>query len=685
MLGWNQGEKERVTVTSWRYFLGLAGACVALLACSNDPYPARDAQKKILYSSFSSAPRTLDPAVAYSVVDHMVTGNVYDTLLEYHFLKRPYQLIPGLATEVPEAEILEDGRARYRFALREEILFQEDSCFTHFHPGTKTRQVTAQDMAFSLQRIADPKVNSPISSTLIRIMGFVEFGKRLQQMRDESEAFAALPVHEQYKEVGGIEGVRASGDLEVEIVLDSAYPQLLYWFAMPFTTPLPWEAVVYYDGNEGRNAFEEHPVGTGPFILSTYDKYARIVFDRNPNWYGALHPEWQAPGATYPSEGEAGDAEAGLLDPEYVGRPLPLIDRIEFRMEKENIPSFAKFLQGYYDASGVIQESYNMVVQEDQLSDEMMELGVDLVKSVSPDIYYLGFNMDDPVVGHEAGERGRKLRQAMSLMVDTEGYTERFANKRGIPAQSPLPPGLFGFDKEYRNPYRQVDLTLATRLMEEAGYPGGIDPATGKAIRLTFDTPDPSAQGRARYQFFVDAWRKLGVDVEIAATNYNQFQEKVGNGAYQLFMWGWVADYPDPENFFFLLHGPNGRTASGGPNTANFNHARYSELFLQMKDMPNSPERALLIDEMLKILEVERPWIELFHRENYALYHHWLANVKPVGLSFSTLKYRDLDAPLRARWREEHNHPIRWPLFLVVLGFAAMMVRGVQTYLEERQ
>ncbi|MBW2713820.1 MAG: peptide ABC transporter substrate-binding protein, partial [Deltaproteobacteria bacterium] len=289
------------------------------------------------------------------------------------------------------------------------------------------------------------------------------------------------------------------------------------------------------------------------------------------------------------------------------------------------------------------------------------------------------------VVGHAAGGRGRKLRQAMSLMVDTEGYTERFTNKRGIPAQSPLPPGLFGFDESYRNPYRQVDLTLATSLMEEAGYPGGIDPATGRALKLTFDTPDPSAQGRARYQFFVDAWRRLGVDVEIASTNYNQFQDKVQNGAYQLFMWGWVADYPDPENFLFLLHGPNGRTASGGPNTANFKHARYDELFIRMKDMANSPERALLIGEMLKIIEDERPWMELFHRENYSLYHSWLANVKPVGLSFATAKYRGLDAVARAQWRKEHNHPIRWPLYLFVIGFVAMLVRGVQTFMEERQ
>ena len=85
------------------HLAALAIGAAALGACTNNPYPDEDASKKVVYNTFVEAPKTLDPAVAYTTSAHAITGNIYDTLLEYHFLKRPYTLIPGLATEVPEA------------------------------------------------------------------------------------------------------------------------------------------------------------------------------------------------------------------------------------------------------------------------------------------------------------------------------------------------------------------------------------------------------------------------------------------------------------------------------------------------------------------------------------------------------------------------------------------------------
>jgi ABC-type transport system substrate-binding protein len=294
-------------------------------------------------------------------------------------------------------------------------------------------------------------------------------------------------------------------------------------------------------------------------------------------------------------------------------------------------------------------------------------------------VYYIGFNMQDAVVGAAAGDRGRKLRQAMSLVIDSQSFMDIFLNGRGIAAQSVIPPGIFGYEETYLNPFRRVDLERARALLREAGYPGGIDPKTGKPLHLTFDTGDTSARGRLRYQFFVDAWSRIGVDVEIAATTYNQFQDKVRRGAYQLFMWGWVADYPDPENFLFLLWSESARSA-GGPNTANFANPEFDGLFLAMRDVPDGPERLRLIQEMRGILERERPWVELFHPESYALIHGWVHNAKPLGMSFSTLKYRDVDVALRARRRREWNRPLTWPawaLLGIVVVVCAPAVRTV--------
>ncbi len=666
-------------------FVAAALCLLALAACTNDPYPDTDERIKVLYQPLSEPPRTLDPAVSYNAAEHLITGVVYATLLDYHYLARPYRLIPGLAREVPHARELPDGRVAYTFRLREGMLFQDDPAFASSGGGAATREVVAADVAFQLMRIADPAVASPVSATFAKVEGWREFAERLAALREADAAFAKHPIHEQYAAAGGIAGLVLNGRHELEIVLNEPYPQLLYWFTMPFTAPVPWEAVEHWDGEEGRAFFKDHPVGAGPFRLTEFVRQSHITLERNPNFYGLLHPDWRVPAATYPSDGEPEDAALGRLDPAYVGQALPFLERVEFPIEKEDIPAFNKFLQGYYDASGILQESFDKMVHEGALSDEMKTSGMQLEKSTDPDVYYIGFNMDDPVVGAPGGEKSRKLRQAMSLVVDAREFARVFNNGRGVPAQSPLPPGIFGYEADYVNPFRQVDLSRAKQLLAEAGYANGIDPATGKPLVLSFDLGDTSTRGRVRFQFFVNEWSRLGLDVEIAATSYNQFQEKVRKGAYQIFMWGWIADYPDPENFLFLLWGPLAQSKSHGPNTANFADPRYDDLFVRMKVAENGEARLAMIREMRAILQRERPWIELFHRENYTLFHGWVHNVKPTGLSVPMARYVDVDPALRSERRAAWNQPVRWPAWALAALSLAVVAPGVVTFLRERQ
>jgi len=663
--------------------MALAG-CLAVIGCTNNPYPEADRDKKVLYSSFNEAPKTLDPAVAYTTAEHVITGNVYDTLLEYHYLERPYRLIAGLAAAVPEPRQLPDGRQAYRFEVRPGVLFHADPCFAPSQGGRLTRAVTAADFAFALARIADPAVNSPVISSFAQVLGFADFSKRLIEQRRTDKGFAALPLHEQYARAGGIEGVVAHGDQALEIILAEPNAQILYWFAMPFTTPLAWEAVAYYDGRGGRRHFADHVVGTGPYRLSLYEKQYRFTLERNELWYGSQPTSLDAPGGIFPVQIDAADIAEGRIDAAYAGRRMPFVDRIEFYRERENIPRFNKLLQGYYDDGGIIKESFDAVVQGDRLSPQMQARGMRLDKTVEPSIRYVGFNMEDPVVGAAAGERGRKLRQAMSVAIDSSQYLELFLNGRGVPAQTLLPPGIFGYDADYKNPFRQYDLARARQLLADAGYRNGIDPATNTRLKLSFDTSATTAAANLQFEYLAAAWRQLGLDIEINATTYNQFQDKVRRGAYQIFIWGWIADFPDPENFFFLLECQNARSKSGGPNTANFCNAEYDRLYLGMKDLPNGDQRATLIRRLLAILQVERPWIELYHEEDFVLSHAWLVNSKPMGISYPAYKYKDVRPGLRARLQTEWNAPVRWPLYLVLFAVVALTVPAVRTYYRER-
>lgn len=684
---WERAQRKG---TAWQgqpvraWFLGLL-LSVGLFACTNNPYPEEDEAEKVLYSVYFNPPKTLDPAVAYSTDDHTITGKVYDTLLEYHYLKRPYELMGGLAEGVPEPEPLADGAVQYTFVLRPDLWFQEDECFVLSQQ--KHRRITAEDFVFSLQRLADPAVGSPVTEPFSHLRGFEAWGKKLKERRAADPAFAQLPIKEQYAALPAWEAARAAAEDRLVITVDKPYPQILYWFAMPFSTPLPWEAIHYYDGKEGRPDFSEHPVGSGPYMLTRYEKRSRMVLSRNPHWYGARHPEWRAPGAVFPEltpELPLGEAERARFQ-SAVGKPLPFVDRIEYRREEESIPAFSKFLQGYYDLSGVSRESFNRVIHEGGLSAEMEERGMRLAKSVSPTIFYIGFNLDDPVVGLQGGERARLLRQAMSLAVDVPEYLRLFTNGRGIVAQTPIPPGLFGHEESYQNPYRQVNLERAAELLRQAGYPQGVDENTKRPLRLTFDVPDTSPEGRLRFLFWTNQWRRLGLNVELSATNYNKFQEKVRDGAYQIFQWGWMADYPDPENFLFLLTTPMARSVSGGPNTANFKNAQYDALFEQMKTLDNGEERLALIRQMRALLEEERPWIELFHAEDYALTHGWLHHVWPAGLSIPTVKYYDVDVTERQELRQAWNRPILWPAWAFGAALLLLLAPGVWTFYRERQ
>ena len=655
---------------------------VAVLGgCTNNPYPGRDAEQPVLYRPFSDAPKTLDPAVAYTTTAHDISGLVNATLLEYHYLKRPYTLIPGLAVAVPVAEA-RGGKALYRFELRPDLLYQDDPCFERFNGGKSSRRVLAADVAFELMRIADVEVNSPAYEAFANVEGVKEFRDRLQKLRSDGST-AGLTVKEQYHRAGGIAGVVVRSATGLDLVMAQPYPQILYWFAMPFTAPMPWEAVEYYDGDQGRPHLADHPVGAGPYRVVHYDKQSRIALAKNDNWHGVRHPEWKAPGTVFPQEIPAADRE--FVSASAPGSRLPAIERIELRREKEGIPAFNKFLQGYYDASGIVEQSFDKVVHNDALSPAMAARGMSLRKTVEPGTFYLGFNMDDGTVGTPAGERGRMLRQAMSLAIDADEFLRLFMNGRGIPAQSILPPGIFGYDEAYRNPYRQVDLDRARALLARAGYEGGVDPKTGRPLRLTFDTGDTSQRGILIYTSFINSWRRIGVDVELEATNYNRFQEKMRDGNFQVFIWGWVADYPDPENFMFLAWSKMSRTRNNGPNSANFANQAYDDLFLRMKTMANTPEREKIIDEMLALLEHESPWIPLYHREQYALYHGWLQNVKPMGLSVPNAKYYSLDAAQRARVRKEWNRPVLWPALLLAGLLVALVVPALVTFYRERQ
>lgn len=696
----------------------LVGAAIAVLAACqgpwNDPYPAADRGKNILYSRFEERPKHLDPVQSYFENEIQFTAQIYMPPLQYHYLKRPYQLVPLAAQALPTATYFDTNgqklsvdapaarvaRTVYDIRIRPGILYQPHPAFAvdenersryigmsakqlrqyralEDFAQTGTRELISADYVYQIKRLAHPWLHSPIyglmSEYIIGLKGYAA-SLKLTAVDVSKDEYLDLDRYD-------IEGVKVTGRYSYQIAINGKYPQFLYWLAMPFFAPVPHEAERFYrqPGMEANLSLDWYPVGSGPYMLSVNNPNRMMVLQRNPNFSGEA----------YPTQGEPEDRDSGMLDD--AGRSMPFIDKVVYSLEKESIPYWNKFLQGYYDASGISSDSFDQTVSmgtagEVRLSDEMRQRGIQLQTSVSASTVYMGFNMRDPVIGG-LGDRGRKLRQAIAIAVDIEELISIFRNGRGIPAQGPLPPGIFGYREGEPgiNPYvydwngdRPVRKSVddAKRLLAQAGYPQGIDTVTGKPLIVYLDTTMVGPEGKSRADWFTKQLRKIDLQLVVRTTDLNRFQEKLTNGTAQMYILGWNADYPDPENFMFLLHGPQSRARSSGENASNYANPEFDALFERMRNMENGPERLAIIDRMTALLQRDAPWAFGFHPADYALSHAWVQNRKPNKMANNGLKYQRINPELRAQMRDEWNRPVLWPLLLVLVVIAAAMMPG---------
>ena len=707
----------------------LAMCCLSFLTgCGselNDPYPASERGSNRLYASFSERPKHLDPAIAYADNEIRFIAQIYEPPLQYHYLKRPYALIPGTLEALPEIRFYDKAgrplsesastdqvaRTVYRLKLRNDVRYQPHPAFSLNADGSPrymnldarqaamvqgargpmtlpepgSRLLTAHDYVYQIKRLAHPGVQSPIFGMMSEhILGLKALSEQIKALA-EAQPGAWLNLDDL-----PLPGAVALDDRTLEITLDGTYPQFIYWLAMNFFAPVPREVDQFYAQpalRRGNVSIDTWPVGTGPYMMVYNNPNARIELARNPNF----HDE------RYPCQGEPGDAAAGLLA--SCDDRLPLIDGVVFTREKESLPYWNKFLQGYYDESGISSDSFDQAVRVNvsgdvNVSPAMAEQGIKLQTGVRTSVYYMGFNMLDPVVGGKTPEeqhRAKLLRQALSIALDQEEFISIFLNGRGQPGMGPIPPGIFGhlpgqaginpvvYTWEDDAPQRR-SLDEARALLAQAGWDNGRDARTGQPLVLNLDTTSGGLGDKATMDWMSRQLAQLGIQLVVRSTDFNRFQEKLRKGSAQMYFLGWNADYPDPENFFFLLYGPEGKVAHGGENTANYSNPEFDRLFRIMKNMPNGPERQAVIERMLKLVREDAPWVYWFYPKTYVLQHGWLENFKLNNVASNTLKYQRIDAERREALRKMWNEPLRWPFVVLFVGILALLWPAVRAY-----
>lgn len=547
----------------YKFQLVLLLAVLVLGGCG-EPETSNTRPVKIYRHAMDGVPGSLDPAQASSTYDKFVVINLYDTLYRYKYLARPYQVHPNMAAAMPT--VSDDG-LQLTIPIKKGVRFIDDAAFEN---GTG-REVTAHDFVYSIKRHFDPRSRAQGAWLWQnRIEGLDEWKTR------GSDYAAEVP------------GLRALDDFTIQITLTRPFPQFLHTLTQGYAAIVPREAVEKYG-----QAFSSHPVGSGPFRLTSRDG-VRAVLKKNPGFR-------QEP---FELEDEGFDpaSQGGIGLETLQGRTPPFIDQLEFEFITEDAARWNAFSAGELHFIKVPVSQFDTILSKRKpvtLKPQFEEL-YHFEASPEAGLIYTNFNMADPRIGYhddkEQNRRNHALRCAMVKAFDWEKRNEIFFYNIGRVFPGIIPPAVPEYDQDEDRSYVQRDLPAAMELLRDNGWNADNLPV------LEYGFPN-SVTERQIFEQFRNFMMDIGYPAEkirpmIFAT-YGDYQRAYSQGKVTLINTSWTMDYPDAENNMQLYYGPN---AAPGSNSANYNNPRYNDLYETSAAMSESPQRTQNYREMNRLL-----------------------------------------------------------------------------------
>ncbi len=564
---------------------------------------ANPTSQKVLHYFRTTNYKSLDPPKQFDAVSMAIISNVYDPLLNYHYLKRPYELAPNLLAKMPE---LAKDQVTYTFTLRPNVKFHDDPCFE----GGKGRELTSEDVLFTLKRFSDVNVNTNSYPVLLkdRIKGLEAYREKTRQQKVVD--YAQMEV----------EGLKKIDRYKFQIVLNQPDSLFLMSLASGALGIMPPEAVAKYGSK-----LEHHEVGTGPFILAENPRRGEIILRKNPNYHGV-----------YPGEGEPTDKAKGLLAD--AGKSLPLVDEVRMPLIEEDQPRMLKFLNGEIDWIGFDRNNFDKMAEK---TDQGFQLKGEFAKqfgiysSESLDAAYYSINLKDGVLG-----KNKALRQAIAYALDTPDFVDKMLNGRGVALNTIVPLPIAGSETSIQVPWYSLNLQKAKEKLAEAGYPNGqgLGP-------ITLDYRASTTQTRQNFEFTRAQLAKIGIVVKGEFQTFSAFLRKVDTGNFQIADSGWQADYPDAENFYQLLYGPN---TAPGPNSSDYQNPEYDNLYKQIRQISPGPERDRLLTRMATLIKEDVPVILGYNPISVGMYQQWVENLKRNQL-MDEVRFIDIDVEAQAK------------------------------------
>ncbi len=574
---------------------------------------------KVVRHAMRAAETGFDPARESDRYSATILETIYDSPLTYDYLARPVKLIPNITEGMP---IVTDDGATYLIKFRKGIFFTPHEAFKG-----KPREVTAQDFAYSLRRFYDPILVSPWL--------FLFEGKIIGA--DEVRVQAKTSGKFDYE--APIPGIEVLDRYTIRIKLKEPDYNFLYFLAMPTTGVVAREVVDFY----GWSDFRSHPIGTGPFILKEWVRASKMVLEANPDFreeYLNTQPE-DTPG------------DRAIME-NLKGKKLPLVGRIEVYPIDESQPRWLAFLNKEHDHLWWLPEEFgNTVVPGAKLAPNLAKQGIQHILLPEQDLTFTYYNMKDPVIGGYTPEK-IALRRALNLAYNNE--EEKLIGRKNLAviAQSPVPPGAGGYDPDYKTNATEHSIPKAKALLDIFGYKdingdGYRELPNGQPLTLEMASPPDAAYTTVLDPLWKKAAEAIGIRLVFLKEKWPDLVKKGHASKIQVGNYiSWHADYPDGENFFQLLYGPN----SGQANYSNFDLPEYNKLYEQSKKLPDSPERTKLYKEMTRLSTAYAPWGIHMHRVQVHTAHPWVKNWKVHPIMHQPWLYLDIDVEQQRKARE---------------------------------
>jgi len=580
-------------------------ACIAAALAVANAHAADP--RKVIRVAYPSSEHGFDCARESDEFTGTLCDNIYDSLLQYDHLARPIKLQPRAATALPEVT---DGGRTFTFHIKQGIRFTDDAAF-----GGKPRELVAADYAYSLKRLLDPKVRAQWS--------FLVEGKivGLDALAAEAKRTGKFDYDKP------IEGLQAIDRYTLRLRLVEPDYNMLYILTMPATAAVPREVVERYG-----DGFAEHPVGTGPYRLADWRRSSRIVLEANPDFRGE----------SFETAGGEDERDAAIAE-HLKGRRLPLVGRIEIYVIEQRQPQWLAFLNDEHDyIRPVPSEFVNLALPGGQLAPNLARRGIELRPDEVAWITYTTFNMEDRVVGGSSPEKVA-LRRAISLAYPVQDEVAILYKNQAIKVYSPIAPGMAGYTPE-TSPTLEYDPAKAKALLDMFGYvdrdgDGWREMPDGSPLVIDHASV-PTDLERERNHLWERAMRDVGIRMTFhKVEKLPELRMQARLGKVQSFSYGWIADYPDGENFLQLFWSKS----IGGANYTLFSMPEFDRLYEKVKVMPDSPERTELYRRMVHLLWVYNPWSVHTLMQYSILIHPWVIGYKKHPFAHEPWRYLDID------------------------------------------